>query len=90
MSEELSTMELEGSDELSGEVRLADFIAELNALKSALGRIQHEVTDDTKAVEYRVAGLSHSSPCRVLIGIRSRPAHCLDSPGLTRTCDWWS
>ena len=42
MSEELSTMELEGSDELSGEVRLADFIAELNALKSALGRIQHE------------------------------------------------
>lgn len=76
MAEELITIELEGRDEVFGEVRLSDFITELNALKVSLSRTQQEVTDDEKAVEYRVAGLSYASPYRVTVGIRSiAPAH---------------
>lgn len=76
MAEELITLELEGLDELGGEVRLADFIAELNALRSSLSRTQAEITDETNVVEYRVTGLSYASPYKVTIGIRSTaPSH---------------
>lgn len=76
MAEELITIELEGREELNGEVRLVDFIAELNALRVALGRTQEEITQETNIVDYRVAGLSYASPYKVTIGIRSTiPSH---------------
>jgi hypothetical protein len=85
MAEELVTLELEGRDELDGEVRLSDFIAELKALRTALYRTQEEVTEEANVVEYRVASLSHASPYKVTIGIRSiTPSHTMTPRKIAR------
>lgn len=76
MPEECITVEMEGSDEDGGDVRLVEFIEELNAVHSALRHVQQWVTTDANPVSYRVLKLSHSSPSRVTIGIIPRtPVH---------------
>jgi hypothetical protein len=76
MPEEYITIELEGSEQDGGDVRLGDFIEELSALRTALRRTQQVVTKDNDPVSYRVAALSHSSPSRVTVAIVPRtPIH---------------
>jgi hypothetical protein len=76
MAEERITIEIEGKDDDAGELRLSDFIRELEALGTSLRRTQAEVTDDANAVSYRVTGLSYASPYRVTVGIRAKtPIH---------------
>jgi hypothetical protein len=72
VAEERITIELEGRDEEEGEIRLRDFIAELEALSTSLRRTQQEITEDSRPVVYRVAGLSFASPYRVTVAIASR------------------
>jgi hypothetical protein len=80
MPEERITVEMEGSDADGGDVRLSEFIDELNAVQSALRHTQQWVTPDPSPVSYRVIELSHSSPSRVTIGIIARtPVHS-DTP----------
>jgi hypothetical protein len=80
MFEERITIELEGRDEESGELRFSDFIKELEALNTSLRKTQAEVTNDANAVTYRVTGLSYASPYRVTVGIRSRMANHSATP----------
>jgi hypothetical protein len=76
MPEERVTIEMEGRDEEAGELRLSDFISELEAFRLSLHRTEREITTDREAVAYRVAEISHNSPYKVTVAIIPRhPAH---------------
>lgn len=73
MAEAQITITLEGRDEYGGDVRLADFIAELSAIKTALKQVQRSILkSDVHAVDYTISNLSHSSPSTVTVAINSR------------------
>jgi hypothetical protein len=76
MAEERITIEFEGREDDAGELRLNDFISELEAFRLSLRRTEREITDDREPVLYRVAEISHNSPYKVTVAIIPRhPAH---------------
>jgi hypothetical protein len=75
------TIELEGIPEDGGDVRLGEFIEELNAIRSALRLTERQVVrSDAQAVDYKIVNLSHSSPATVTIGMTSRDPVYKDTP----------
>src|SRR5580698_7558730 len=61
------TIQLEGSLDDSGNVRLEDFLEEMEAIKAALKRTELIVAGKPNTVYYRVVDLKHSSPSTVQI-----------------------
>lgn len=74
MAEEQITIEMNGSEEDGGDVRFSEFIQELTAVQAALRHTESLISPraEEREVVYRVIDLSHSSPCRVRIGISPR------------------
>jgi hypothetical protein len=65
-----------GSDADEGDVRLSDFIEQLNAVRDALRETQHALYGrDAPEVEFRIVDLSHASPSTIYmrpIGTRAQ------------------
>jgi hypothetical protein len=62
------SLTLEGLPQDDGNVRLADFLRELQLLSSALSKVDRLVSRENRAAtNYRIVDLSHSSPARVVI-----------------------
>jgi hypothetical protein len=61
------TIQLEGSLDDDGNVRLEDFLEELGAIKTALKHTELIVAGKPNTVYYRVVDLTHSSPSSVRI-----------------------
>jgi len=68
MADNRVTIELLGALEDEGHVRLSVFIAQLEAVKSALRQTERLITgEDESSVYYRVVDLHHSSPAIVVL-----------------------
>ncbi len=81
MANAFITVQLEARDALKGDLQLGQFIDELSAIKSALRHTERVVLHrDEHAVDYRVTGLSHSSPSQVTITMSSRQPAYKDVP----------
>jgi hypothetical protein len=81
MADALITIQMEGIPEDGGDVRLGEFIEELNAVKNALKRTERLVVkSDAQAVDYKIVNLSHSSPATVTVAITSRDPVYRDTP----------
>jgi hypothetical protein len=62
------TLILEGVPETEGRIRLNTFLAELQRLSAALGRISRDIGDDGRpATVYNVEELSYNSPMRIVV-----------------------
>ena len=61
------TIQLEGSLDDDGNVRLEDFLEEMDAIKAALKRTELVLAGKTNTVYYRVIDLKHSSPSTIRI-----------------------
>ena len=61
------TIQLEGSLDDNGDVRLEDFLEELGAIKTALKHTELIVAGKPNTIYYRVVDLTHSSPSSVRI-----------------------
>jgi hypothetical protein len=61
------TIQLEGSLDDNGNVRLEEFLEELQAIKTALKQTERIVVGQQNTVYYRVIELTHSSPSTVRI-----------------------
>jgi hypothetical protein len=61
------TIQLEGSLDDQGNVRLEEFLEELSAIKAALKQTERIVVGQQNTVYYRVIDLTHSSPSTVRI-----------------------
>jgi len=62
------TLILEGVPETEGRIRLNTFLAELQRLSAALGRMSRDTTDDSKvSTVYNVEELSYNSPMRIVV-----------------------
>lgn len=73
------TLELEGLPQEGGHLRLNDFLAQLNALKQALHSVDKAIADATdNNIYYRVVGLSHNSPAKIVLEPVSRPRNSRD------------
>jgi hypothetical protein len=72
MADSFVKIQIEGLAEEGGEVRLIDFIDELQALKNALKVTERHIVQESNAINYRVIDLSHSSPSTVTVGITAR------------------
>jgi hypothetical protein len=62
------TIQLKGSPADNEHLRLSDFIAQLDAIKGALTRLEESITGSEKrSIYYRVVDLRHSSPATVVL-----------------------
>lgn len=57
------TITIKGSETDSGDVRLSEFLEQLDAIKEALRQTERVVSgNQEQRIYYRIVGLSHSSP----------------------------
>jgi hypothetical protein len=70
MANEKLTLVIESADD-SEHVSLDDFVAQLDALRTALERTDASLNGGQQTIEWEVVGLSHSSPAT--IELRARP-----------------
>jgi hypothetical protein len=70
------TIQIEGSSEDQGHVRLNEFIDELNAVSAALKHTERILTGGKSTIFYRIIDLKHSSPSTVRIqAVAQKPQH---------------
>jgi hypothetical protein len=68
MTTQRITIQLQGSDDDGGHLRLTDLIQQLEAIRTALKHTERLVTGtETRALYYRVIDLSHNSPATVVL-----------------------
>jgi hypothetical protein len=68
MTTQRITIQLQGSDEDGGHVRLTDLIQQLEAVRTALKHTERLVTGtEERALYYRVVDLSHNSPATIVL-----------------------
>jgi hypothetical protein len=68
------TIQLQGSPEDDGHIRLSEFLAQLEATRTALKNTERLVTgSDEPSLYYRVINLSYASPATVVLEAVSRP-----------------
>lgn len=74
MSGQRLVFQLEGSDEDRGNVRLSDFVRQLDAIRRALGETDR-ILNEQPTTDFIVVDLSHSSPATIVIEevVRSDP-----------------
>lgn len=76
MPEATLTIQLEGSLDDQGNLRLSEFIDELRAVNAALKNTERILTGGESTVDYRIIDLKHESPYSVRIqAIARKPQH---------------
>ena len=61
------TIQLKGDPSDDEHLRLSDFIAQLDAIRGALSRLEEQLASGERATYYRVVDLRHSSPATVVL-----------------------
>lgn len=74
-TEDHITLVIEGLPEDEGQVRLAAFLSELQALSATLNHLDREANSGKKASYFRIAEMSYSSPARVTIDPHPLPGN---------------
>jgi hypothetical protein len=81
MADDVITVELQGSPDDQGDVRLDDFIEELKAVKKALKHTTRIVADGNEnAVYHKIIDLTHNSPYQVRIQLVARKPQFARAP----------
>lgn len=76
MEEHIITLTLEGSPEDNGNVRLTDFINELEKFLEVSRRAEEVVSGrETRSIYYKIIGMSHSSPASIKLQACARDAN---------------
>ena len=66
-------LQLEGTEDESGNIRLDDFLSEIAALRATLSAIDRDV-NGKHTVYFSVVDLSHSSPAKIVIEPKVKPS----------------
>jgi hypothetical protein len=78
------TIRLIGSDKDGGDVRLSEFIDQLEAFRDALKQTERILSGrDQQSIYYKIVGLSHSSPAELILEGVSPPRSPISAAKLT-------